>query len=92
MCAMHIPTKGKHILKPPVEYTTQLKRKCWDLVGASHYADLENVTNSVHSHFQPLIIRCANKIPLHKQVHMEELRAFNTFKSKHCWDLVGAPR
>ena len=56
MCAMHIPTKGKHILKPPVEYTTQLKHNRWDLVGASHYADLENVTNNVLSRFKTLTI------------------------------------
>ena len=56
MRTMHIPTKGKHILKPPVGYTTKVKQNHWDLVGASHYADLETVTNSVLSSFQALIV------------------------------------
>ena len=38
MLAKHIPTKGKHILKPLVVYITKVKKNGWDLIGASGYA------------------------------------------------------
>ena len=40
MRAKYIPTKGKHILKPLVVYITEVKKNCWDPIGASGYAIL----------------------------------------------------
>ena len=82
MCAKVIPTKGKHILKPLGRYITEVKKENWDLVGASRYADLNHWRTAPSCSFQGPTTRCANKIPLKKQLHMKELKALKQVQEK----------